>query len=294
MLAFDTKTFVPVSRPALSGSFGTLEIGDGRFFVSGGYTGIGTDVRYGALEVQLPGSFTSWNPGFQPHTGFSVAPSIYLAGDVVVAFGTYVSDRWRMAVFDLTGTRAPTNLRARSAGGAAEFTWDAASVPPTGGYVLEAGLAAGQTAAAVPVGTGTTFVTPLAVAGPVFVRMRSQGGTEVSNEVVVGCLAPPLPPTALTTSLTGTNLSLAWTAPAGDVTAYTFLAGTTAGLEQRRHSGAARAHRHRLAARYRAARSSRASRPPMRAARAGRAGKCSSRSARRIRCQRRPRTWRRA
>ncbi len=229
VLAFDTKTFVPVGRPAISGSFRTFEIGDGRFFLSGGYTGIGTDVRYGALEVQLPGSFTTWNPGFQPHTGFSVEPSIHVAGDVVVAFGTYVSDRWRVAVFDLTGTRAPSNLRARTAGGAVEFTWDAAAVPPAGGYVLEAGLAAGQAAVAVPVGSGTTFVTPVLVPGPVFVRMRTQGSAEVSNEVVVGCLAPPLPPTALTTTLTGTNVSLAWTAPATGITSYTFLAGTAAG-----------------------------------------------------------------
>ncbi len=230
VLAFDTKTFVPVTRPAISGTFSTFAVGDGRFFVGGLYTGIGTDVRYGALEVQLPGSFTSWDSGFDPHTGYSFGPAVTVAGDVVVAFGTYVSDRWRLAVFDLTGTRAPSNLRARSGGGAVEFTWDGAALPPAGGYVLEAGLAAGQTAATVPVGGGTTFTTPLAVPGPVFVRMRTQGGAEVSNEVVVGCVAPPLPPTVLTTTLVGTTLSLAWTAPAGDVSGYTLLAGTAAGL----------------------------------------------------------------
>ena len=230
VLGFDTKTFLPVTRPAISGSLGSLAIGDGRFFLGGTYIGIGADVRYGALEVQLPGSFTSWDSGFRPHTGFSFSPSVAVAGNVVIAFGTYESDRWRMAVFDLTGTRAPSNLRARTAGGAVEFTWDGAAVPSAGGYVLEAGLAAGQTAVAVPVGGGTGFVTPVLVPGPVFVRMRTPGSTEVSNEVVVGCVAPPLPPTALTTSLTGTNLSLAWSAPAGDITGYTLLAGTAAGL----------------------------------------------------------------
>ena len=69
----------------------------------------------------------------------------------------------------------------------------------------------------------------MAVPGPVFVRMRTPGSSEVSNEIVAGCVAPPLPPTALTTTMNGTNLSLAWTPPAGAVTAYTFLAGTSAG-----------------------------------------------------------------
>ena len=66
-------------------------------------------------------------------------------------------------------------------------------------------------------------------AGPAFIRVRPQGSTEVSNEIVAGCFAPPLPPTALTTTMNGANLALAWTPPAGAVTAYTFIAGTTAG-----------------------------------------------------------------
>ena len=230
LLAFDTKTFVPVTRSGVAGTFPSFDVGDGRLFVAGSHVGIGADVRYGALEVQLPGTFTSWDSGFRLHTGFSFPASVAVAGDVVVATGTYASDRWRVAVFDLTGARAPSNLRTRASGGAVEFHWDAAASPPAGGYVLEAGLAAGQTAVAVAVGSSTTFVTPLAAPGPVFVRMRTQGSSEVSNEVVVGCVAPPLPPTALTTTLAGTALTLAWTAPAGEVLGYTLLAGTATGL----------------------------------------------------------------
>ena len=67
-------------------------------------------------------------------------------------------------------------------------------------------------------------------AGPVFIRVRPQGSSEVSNEIVAGCVAPPLPPTALTTTLVGTMLTLAWTSPAAAVTSYTLVAGTAAGL----------------------------------------------------------------
>ena len=103
------------------------------------------------------------------------------------------------------------------------------STAPAGGYVIEGGFAAGQTAGALAVGTATSVALPMP-AGPVFIRVRPQGSTEVSNEVVAGCVAPPLPPTALTTTLNGINLTLAWTAPAGSVTGYTLLAGTASGL----------------------------------------------------------------
>ena len=101
--------------------------------------------------------------------------------------------------------------------------------PPGGGYVIEGGFAAGQTAAALPVGNATSIALPMP-AGPLFIRVRPQGSTEVSNEIVAGCFGPPLPPTALTTSLNGTALTLAWTAPADAVTSYRLLAGTATGL----------------------------------------------------------------
>ncbi len=103
------------------------------------------------------------------------------------------------------------------------------SAPP-GGYVIEGGFAPGQVAASIAVGSGATFTTPLSVIGPAFVRVRGQGSAEVSNEVVVGCVAPPLPPTALTTTMSGTNVTLAWLAPNDSVTSYTLAAGTASGL----------------------------------------------------------------
>ena len=104
------------------------------------------------------------------------------------------------------------------------------AIAPPGGYVIEGGFVPGQVAAAIPVGTGTTFTTPVSVIGPAFIRVRAAGSAEVSNEIVAGCVAPPLPPTALTTTISGTTLSLAWSPPLDAVTSYVFSAGTASGL----------------------------------------------------------------
>ena len=66
------------------------------------------------------------------------------------------------------------------------FSWDAMAPPPAGGYVLEGGFAAGQTAGALAVGNATSVALPMP-AGPLFIRVRPQGSSEVSNEIVAGC-----------------------------------------------------------------------------------------------------------
>ncbi len=228
LFAYDRKTFTPVSAPPAAGAINGLGVADGRLVVSGFDLLVGGSPFSGVIEVPRPTAVG----GFR-QTGLtggldSGRPS-EVFGDLLVGEG-FVSRRSRVAGFRLLGAQAPSNLRTRSAAGAVEFTWDAPASPPPGGYVLDAGLAAGQTAAALPVGGSTTFATPVAVPGPVFVRMRTQGGAEVSNEVVVGCVAPPRAPTALTTTLGGTTLTLSWTAPNDDVIGYTLLGGSAAGL----------------------------------------------------------------
>ena len=234
--AFDRTTGVPVSRPALTGRLTSVALVDGRFVVGGRNVTAGGVDRYGLVEVTRAGAFTAWDGGFAPH-GPPVLPfgapggatKVAAHGDVLVAAGAFGPDFWRVAVFDLSTTSRPTALRSRTAGGVVEFSWVAPATAPPGGYVIEGGFTPGQVAASLPVGTGTTFATQVSVIGPAFVRVRPQGSTEVSNEIVVGCLAPPLPPTALTTAMNGTNLTLAWTAPLDPVTTYLFSAGTVSG-----------------------------------------------------------------
>ena len=238
--AHDTVTGLPVSRPSLAGEIQTLSNAGGRLIVSGGRMSLGSRVLFGTFEVARPDAITAWNSGFRAQPGvpgitdgtnmaWAHGDALAVTGGIGALSGGGATRAYsRLAVFPLTGVAAPANLRARAEGPNTVFTWDAMVPPPAGGYVIEGGFAAGGTAGVLAVGNTTSLALPMP-AGPAFIRVRAQGSTEVSNEVVAGCFAPPLPPTALTTSLTGTNLSLAWTAPAGAVTAFSFSAGTTAG-----------------------------------------------------------------
>ena len=234
--AFDRRTGVPVWRPQVTGRIDAAALADGRFMLGGRNVHAAGVERYGLMELSRTGPPTTWDPEFRPLGPYFYAGGapggvshVEAHGDVLVTAGAHSADVSRVAVFDLSGASAPSGLRSRSAGGVVEFAWESPASPPPGGFVLEGAFAPGQTAATLAVGTGTTFATPLSVLGPAFVRVREQGSTEVSNEIVVGCVGPPLPPTALTTAMNGTNLTLAWTAPLDPVTTYQFSAGTASG-----------------------------------------------------------------
>jgi len=241
VVAFDRKSGVPVG-PRLRGYINGVTVADGRVIPFGGRLVTNGHERVEVAEVAGPAGFTPWSADW-PWRGaplffgdLGVADfargvgNVSVAGDLLVVRGaaTGLSGPERLAAYPLSGNSVPSRLRSQPVGANTLFTWDAMSPAPAGGYVIEGGFAAGQTAGALAVGNATSVALPLP-AGPAFIRVRPQGSTDVSNEIVAGCFAPPLPPTALTTTLNGTNLSLAWTAPSGAVTAYTFLAGTTAG-----------------------------------------------------------------
>ena len=235
--AIDRATAVPVMRPGAFGRLSAFAIADGRFFFGGRDINVAGVGRYGLMEASRSGALTAWDPGIRPYapvTGPGGEPggvlSVRPLGDALVSVGTHDEQYSRVAVFALNGATAPSGLRSRAAAGMVEFAWDSPAIAPAGGYVIEGGFTPGQAAATIPVGTGTTFATPVSVIGPAFIRVRAQGSAEVSNEIVAGCVAPPLPPTALTTTINGTTLSLAWSAPLDAVTSYVFSAGTASGL----------------------------------------------------------------
>ncbi len=236
VLAIDRQTGVRVAAPPLAGPFRTLTLAGGRLVAGGEKMTVGGQYVYGAAEIARPNAKTSWDSGFRLHTGFVRGLATEAFGDLLVAAGTIggltgggdFKTYSRVAAFPTTPSPAPANLRTQTSGGATLFTWDAAVPTPPGGYVIEGGFAAGQTAAALAVGNATSVALPMPP-GPAFIRVRSQGSSEVSNEVVAGCLAPPLPPTGLTTTMTGTTVSFAWTGPS-DAAGYTFSAGSATGL----------------------------------------------------------------
>ncbi len=295
--AFDLPTARAVSVPNVTGKLNGLSLADGRLFLFGGAFAVGATPRLALAEIARPGGATSWDPfalRLESGVDINTVDDIYVRGDLLVvsALGTALGAApVRLAAFPLSGASAPSHLRSQVAGPNTVFTWDAMVPPPAGGYVIEGGFAAGQTAGALAVGNATSVALPMP-AGPAFIRVRPQGSTEVSNEIVAGCVAPPLPPTALTTTLTGTNLSLAWTPPDGGGHGATRSSrAPTRGLEQRGHVGAARhadvdwrvgAGRHVLRARHGHER--------VRHERAERGSVLHDRRAG-SRCPRRPRTW---
>ena len=235
--AIDRATGVPVWRPPVSGRINSAAVVDGRVILGGRNLTVGGIERYGAVETTRTGQLTGWSAGFAPYgpNPGAVGPpggvsAVTVHGDVVAVTGFVGETLRRVAVFDLSGSAAPSGLRSRAAAGVVEFSWDPPATAPAGGYVIDGGFVPGQVAASIPVGTGTTFTTPVSVIGPAFIRVRAQGSAEVSNEIVAGCVAPPLPPTALTSTIAGTTLTLAWLPPLDAVTSYVFSAGTASSL----------------------------------------------------------------
>ncbi len=114
---------------------------------------------------------------------------------------------------------APGNLAGTVQGNTVSLTWNA---PSTGGaavsYIVEAGSSAGS----ANLGTAATTATALAgavPAGQYFVRVRAvnaAGTSAPSSEVVlnVGC-SPPVAPTTLTITVTGSTVAFAWNVAAG-------------------------------------------------------------------------------
>ncbi len=229
--AFDRRTGLPVWRPPVAGLMSRFAVADGRVIVAGRNLSTGPFQRFGLFEIDRLGVPTAWDSGFRPsvNTPLLSTVSFDLYGNILAAIGDIGDFVYRVAAYELSGANAPAGLRSTLVGVNTVFTWDPMAVPPPGGYVIEGGFASGQAAGAIAVGNATSVALPMP-AGPVFIRVRAQGSTEVSNEIVAGCFAPPLPPTALTTTLSGINLTLSWTAPADAVTGYTLQAGTAAGL----------------------------------------------------------------
>ncbi len=130
----------------------------------------------------------------------------------------------------------PTGLRASVAGGSVTLNWDPAS-GNVGRYILEAGSGPGLSNLATAVLPPAALFSAVAPSGTYFIRVRAGnacGTSAPSGEifVVVGSAATlPGPPGAPVPTVSGSNVSLAWTAPAsGDApTGYVLEAGTSRG-----------------------------------------------------------------
>ena len=130
---------------------------------------------------------------------------------------------------------APSNLTATVNGLSVTLSWTASANSPTF-YILQAGLAPGQTFVQAQVSGSTTSITASAGPGTYYVRaiaFNNDGGSAPSNEVVftlnAGCTAPS-PPLNFRAMMRGTEAYLFWRRPAnGPVTQYLVQAGGAPG-----------------------------------------------------------------
>jgi hypothetical protein len=130
----------------------------------------------------------------------------------------------------------PANLSAVVQGMTVTLTWTAASVGDSvASFVLEAGDAPGTSNVFAGNVGYTTVLTASAPAGTYFVRVRAvnaDGISSASNEVTVvvgtGACALPAAPGSVSHSVSGTNVTIGWSAVSG-ATSYQLEAGSSPG-----------------------------------------------------------------
>jgi len=145
-----------------------------------------------------------------------------------------------------TAPYAPSRFWAAVNGATVVLYWTPPTAATATSYILEAGAQSGGSELAnADIGPTLTYTATAVPPGTYYVRVRGRAGAYVgtaSNEivVVVGAAAPPcgcgvgiVPPTGLTYSISGNNVTLAWSYPAGATMPASFV------LEAGSFSGAA-------------------------------------------------------
>jgi predicted phage tail protein len=137
----------------------------------------------------------------------------------------------------------PGNFSATTVGTTVHFTWTTSTIGAAATrFVIEAGSAPGLANLAVldTATAATSWTVPNVPVGTYWIRVRganSAGAGAPSQDVSVvmgtsaGCVGLPSAPVLLTPVVSGLNVSLSWTAPAGRApTGYVIVAGSAAGL----------------------------------------------------------------
>lgn len=168
-------------------------------------------------------------------------PGIFASGVIDAACPARLTIQgWVFAAAAAPGP--PPNLTGSVNGSTVTLTWLVpTSSDPATSYVIEAGSSAGSANIAVfdTLSTATSFTANGVPAGTYYVRVRarnSAGTSSASNEVVLlvgggGCTNAPGPPSGLTSSVSGSSVTLSWTGPVGGCapTGYVLEAGSSTG-----------------------------------------------------------------
>ncbi len=177
----------------------------------------------GTLTAQLLTATVSGTLSLAPNGGFIYSPNGGFIGSdsftyrAVSAAGLGNAATVTIAVNNPTSVQPPTALYASSIQGnrvTLRWTPPASGAPPTG-YVIEGGVAAGQTLASLQAAGTTPLHTFVAPTGAFYVRVHTVSGANrsiASNEIriFVNVPAPPSAPADLIGLVNGSAVALAW------------------------------------------------------------------------------------
>jgi hypothetical protein len=136
---------------------------------------------------------------------------------------------------------APGGLRATVTGATVVLEWAAPTVFPATSYIIEAGsVSGGIDQANSNIGNYTSYTASPVPPGVYFVRIRAVGDgalSAASNEIIVAvgqsgsvCTGAALPPAALTSTVSGSDVTLNWAfAGGGAPSSYVIEAGSFPG-----------------------------------------------------------------
>lgn len=176
----------------------------------------------GTLSFQVDGAFS-----YTPRVGFAGVDSFQYRATAPLGAGRIATVR--ITVNTPTGLQAPYDLVAEGISGQeVTLRWKSAPGPAPTDFVLEGGVAPGQTIGAVGIGGPLPMLTFTAPRGVFFVRVKALSGgitSAPSNEIRIVVDVPEVPsaPTQLAGLVSGDVLGLSWR--------NTFAGGAPDGLE---------------------------------------------------------------
>jgi hypothetical protein len=185
---------------------------------------LGNDGATAGLTAQLVAGPGHGTLTLAANGGLTYAPDTGFAGEDGFTYrtqgpgGSSVPATVTITVSQPTDVQPPQELRVSSiAGNVVTLRWKAPAIgPEPTGFVLEGGVAPGQTLVAMPTGHAAPIFTLTAPNGSFVVRVRSLGPggqSATSNEIPLHVNVPmaPAAPTALQATTSGSALHLAWT-----------------------------------------------------------------------------------
>nr|QIQ10701.1 hypothetical protein FLJDLJJJ_00029 [uncultured bacterium] len=215
---------------------GILGVADGWLLVTSQAPGT---ARVEIRAHRSDGVLSTWNPNLRPanrwdFSTFAQVRVLTTDTDVIITNVTGGNGAivHGVAVLPRQPSAFPTTLDAVTHSNVVRLSWTASS-PPAASYIIEAGSQPGRTdLASFRTGTTATSLTALAAPGTYFVRVRTDPPGPPSNEIaldVSGCSGVASPPTRLVAAISGSTVTLTWTASPELVASYTLEAGSRDG-----------------------------------------------------------------